>query len=135
MAAEQEHPDKAHGLPDSPSETPSELDKEIELVRRLYTLLYEVDIGDGEIVTEIKNLENDFGNLVYTEFLHLLCHLRFTPTEAKEHWDRICNLRDSMENHLETPIDIRVALLSYFISVNRNLQSPKIIELKLFEET
>ena len=31
--------------------------------------------------------------------------------------------------------DLRVALASYFLQVNRKLQSPKIIEMKLFEQT
>ena len=40
-----------------------------------------------------------------------------------------------MEEALESEVDVSVALVSYFVQVNHQLQNPKLIELKVFEET
>ena len=40
-----------------------------------------------------------------------------------------------MTDRLGTEVDLRVALASYFVQVNRQLRNPKIIELQLFAET
>jgi len=40
-----------------------------------------------------------------------------------------------MEESLGSEVDLAVALVSYFVQVNRQLQNPKLIELKVFEET
>jgi diguanylate cyclase (GGDEF)-like protein len=39
-----------------------------------------------------------------------------------------------MRRRLRKAVDLRVALVSYFVEVNRQLKNPKIIELKLFEQ-
>jgi diguanylate cyclase (GGDEF)-like protein len=40
-----------------------------------------------------------------------------------------------MQERLGSSVDLRVALVSYFLQINRKLENPKIIELKLFEQT
>ena len=72
---------------------------------------------------------------MYAELLHLLAHLRFPDDEAKEHWEAVVEHRRAMEESLGTSVDISVALVSYFVHVNRQLHQPKVIELKMFEET
>jgi hypothetical protein len=67
--------------------------------------------------------------------IHLLSHLRFTPVEARRHWESILEHRGRMGRRLGKEVDLRAALVSYFVEVNRSLRNPKIIELKLFEQT
>ena len=106
-----------------------------DLAETLYELLYLSDIEDQELGSELEKLEQRYEGAVYSELIHLLSHLRFEPEEAKQHWKRILAHRDSMQERLGTSIDLRVALVSYFVQVNRKLKNPKVIELKLFEET
>ena len=40
-----------------------------------------------------------------------------------------------MQDALGSEVALSVALVSYFVQVNRQLQNPKLIELKVFEET
>jgi diguanylate cyclase (GGDEF)-like protein len=106
-----------------------------ELTDTLYDLVCGDDPGGSAFETELARMETRNGNRVYSELFHLLCHLRFDPDEAKRHWERITEHRTSMQQRLGTAVDLRVALTSYFVEVNRHLRSPKIIELKLFTET
>jgi diguanylate cyclase (GGDEF)-like protein len=103
-----------------------------ELVQELWRLLEgrEVDLAAG-----LQGLEASWGDTVYVELLFLLAHLRFKPREARQHWRRITSLQGEMAQRLGSTVDIRVALVSYFVDVSHKLKNPKVIELHLFEET
>ncbi len=106
-----------------------------EIVESLYHLLYRDDLETDELGVELLKLENKYQNNVYSELIFLLSHLRFEVVEAKEVWQKIIAHRDTMQNGLGKTVDLRVAMVSYFIEVNRKLKNPKIIELKVFEQT
>jgi diguanylate cyclase (GGDEF)-like protein len=114
-------------LPEHPSD--------LELRTALSTLLHENGLASEHLVPRIRALEQRHGKAVYSEVLHLLAHLRFDAAEAEDHWERIFQHRLAMRERLAAPVDLRVALLDYFVQVNRKLTNPKIIELKLFEKT
>ncbi|MEE8278134.1 MAG: hypothetical protein V3R89_05400, partial [Thermoanaerobaculia bacterium] len=65
----------------------------------------------------------------------MICHLRFEPEEAESHWRQLVEHRAAMEERLGLPVDLRVALASYFIEVQKKLENPKVIEMRLFEQT
>jgi diguanylate cyclase (GGDEF)-like protein len=105
------------------------------LVENLYDLLDRVDSASPALLDGIAKLESRYHDAVYSELLYLLSHLRFEPQEARGHWDRILEHRESTRGPGGEPVDVRVALVSYFVEVNRKLHNPKIIEMKLFERT
>ena len=106
-----------------------------ELVETLYELLYGADLRGQALDSELQKLEHKYDGAVYAELIYLLSHLRFDPDEAKRCWQQIVEHRDSMQKRLGTSVDLRVALVRYFLEVNRKLKNPKVIELKLFEQT
>ena len=106
-----------------------------ELIEALYALLYRADPGIDDLEARLAEFEEKHGDTVYSELLYLLSHLHFEPAEAKNHWREIVGHRNTMRTRLGTPVDLRVALVSYFVQVNRQLRNPKIIELKVFEQT
>jgi diguanylate cyclase (GGDEF)-like protein len=106
-----------------------------ELVRTLYDLLFRVDLGRHDLSGELDELEAKHRDAVYAELIFILSHLHFAPDEAKRHWQRIATHRSSMEQRTGGPVDLRVALVSYFLEVDPKLQNPKIIELRLFQQT
>jgi diguanylate cyclase (GGDEF)-like protein len=124
-----------------PSENPiqgpadGESDWHPELVEKLYEILYAPDMQGAELDVELQKLEQTYHDAVYAELIHLLSHLRFEPKEAKQHWQKIVGHRDVVQSCLGSRVDLRVALVSYFVQVNRMLKNPKVIELQLFEET
>jgi diguanylate cyclase (GGDEF)-like protein len=101
----------------------------------LYSLLYRIDLGNRNLESELEDLERTYGDEVYAELVYLLSHLRFSAREAKQHWLQVIAHREAMEDRFGAAVDLRVALVSYFVEVNRQLKNPKIIELKLFEQT
>jgi diguanylate cyclase (GGDEF)-like protein len=104
-----------------------------EILDDLHSLLAGLDTGDDKLEADVRALELSHGDVVYSELICLLSHLKFPPSEAKPHWDRIVRHRDSMRERLGGAVDFRVALVSYFVQVNRQLKNPKVIEMKLFE--
>lgn len=106
-----------------------------ELEEILHNLLENVESDHTELIAGLRRLETTYGDVVYSELLFLLSHLRFSPADARRHWDRILEQRTAMRERLQAPVDVRVALIRYFLDVNRKLESPKIIELRLFEQT
>lgn len=75
------------------------------------------------------------GHDVYPEAIYLLAHLRFSPDEARRHWGHILRLHDSMCDRLDSQIDVRVAMISYFLDIDRKLHSPTVVELHVLRET
>jgi diguanylate cyclase (GGDEF)-like protein len=109
--------------------------RDLELSEALHGLLYGLDPGVGKLTEELQRLEDEYHDLVYSELVYLMSHLQFEPAEAKAHWERVQAHRQTMAEALGQPVDLRVALVSYFVEVNRKLRNPKVIELALFEQT
>jgi len=105
------------------------------LVDELHRLVYSADLSDLDLDRELRNLEPKYQDAVYAELIFLLSHLRFEPEEAKAHWKKIRAHREAMQAGLGKPVDLLVAMVSYFVEVCRQLRHPKLIELKLFEQT
>jgi diguanylate cyclase (GGDEF)-like protein len=72
---------------------------------------------------------------IYARLLHVMCHLRLAPAEAKKTWEAIIRHRDTMESKLGRPTGFRVAMLDYFINESRELKNPKVIEIHVYAET
>jgi diguanylate cyclase (GGDEF)-like protein len=106
-----------------------------ELVEEVYRLLTAEDLGSAAFDGALAALCERYGDSAYGELIHLLSHLRFEPAEAREHWQRIREHRSRMRGADGGTVDVRVALVSYFVEVNRQLENPKIIEMQLFERT
>lgn len=97
--------------------------------------LARMDLASPGLDRELQRMAEDHGDAVYSELIYMMCHLRFSPAEARMHWERIGEHRAALTLPDGMPPDPRVALLGYFIDVNRKYENPKIIEMKLFEQT
>jgi len=106
-----------------------------ELVEEVYRLLTAQEPGSAPFDRALDALCARHGDAAYSELIHLLSHLRFEPAEARDHWQRIREHRSRMRGAEGKTVDMRVALVSYFVEVNRKLENPKIIEMQLFERT
>jgi len=106
-----------------------------ELTERIYELLYLDDVQDDRLELELRSLRNETGAEVYGELIFMLCHLRFDEGEAESHWGRIVSHRDDLRRQSEAAVDLRVAVVSYFVHVNKSYRNPKVLELHLFEQT
>ena len=105
-----------------------------ELTEAVYALLYR-DLALDRLVAEVEALVREEGTAVYAELLYLLAHIRFEEDDAERYWKDVVQHRSDMAEGLGSDVDLAVALVSYFVQVNPQLQNPKLIELKVFEET
>ena len=115
------------------SETDCSTYQQVE--QELVALLETTWSDSGKLTEKIEELEARLGDTVYSEALYLLSHLHFDPEEARAHWERILEHRQSLSGKLGCDVDFRVALLDYFISVSQHFTNPKIIEIKIFQKT
>jgi diguanylate cyclase (GGDEF)-like protein len=75
------------------------------------------------------------GDPLYSSILQILAHLTFSEAEASRHWKRIVVHREGLRTQLGRDPGLRVAVLDYFLNVSRELKSPKVIEMSIFERT
>jgi diguanylate cyclase (GGDEF)-like protein len=75
------------------------------------------------------------GEPLYSSLLFILAHLSFPESEAEKHFRRILAHRETLRGRLGRDPGLRVAILDYFQNVDKELENPLVIELKLYERT
>ncbi len=107
---------------------------EADLQQRIKLALAEDPSNEQEILLELERLRRNSTADFYVDLFHVLVHYDFTPEEAVQHWEEILRHNEMMRDRLGRAVSFRVALLDYFISQNRILKNPKIIEISIFDE-
>jgi diguanylate cyclase (GGDEF)-like protein len=102
-------------------------------MEELHGLLAGLNARTETLEADVRDLEEIHGVAVYDELVYLLSRLRFPAGEAKRHWERLLAHRQSMESEMAAPVDLRVALVSYFLEINHQLEEPKVVEIQLHE--
>jgi len=72
---------------------------------------------------------------LYSTILYILTHLTFSEAEAERHFKRIRSHRARVKEKLGRDVGLRVAILDYFVNVSRELKSPKVIEISIYQRT
>lgn len=73
--------------------------------------------------------------MIFRQMFYLMTHLTFSENEAVEHWKKIRDHHQKLSKKLGEEVEITICMLDYFIKLNRTLKNPKIIEMKLFQNT
>ena len=63
--------------------------------------------------------------------LFVLTQLDFAAEKAREHWDRILRQWEELNRRVPEKVDLRVAVLQYFLRSQRKLHNPAIVEIKI----
>lgn len=108
--------------------------REQEMERSLRELMQGLVVPDEKLAEDIMLLEAHYGADIYPTLLYYLCHLRYSPEDAKRHWDNILELHKKMCSNLDSDVDIRVPLVSYFIHDEKSFEQPTLIEIVFFEK-
>ena len=101
--------------------------------RSLQRLLEAPPAEEARILAEIEERRKDKN--LYSSLLYLLAHLSFSEAEARRHWERVSAHRKKLRRSLGRDVGLRVALLDYFVNLNRELKNPKVIEIAIYERT
>ncbi|MCX5866093.1 MAG: diguanylate cyclase [Proteobacteria bacterium] len=91
--------------------------------------------NERRLLDKLNSLGAESGDVFFANLIKVLIHLDFGPEEARAHWDSILKNKSEMEKGIHRCIGFRVALLDYFININRKVKNPKIVEIALFEQT
>jgi diguanylate cyclase (GGDEF)-like protein len=89
---------------------------------------------EEKLLRQFESLRSE-GQPLYASLLYILTHLSFTEAEARRHFRRILRHRERLRRQLKRDVGLRVALLDYFVNVNRELKNPKVIEISIYERT
>lgn len=102
---------------------------------RIIALLEAGPLEPPEWDKRMKRLEKECGADVYAVLLFVLTHLDFTGAKAREHWGRVLKQWDQLNEKLPEKVDLRVAVLHYFLRIQKKLKNPAIVELRILRKT
>ena len=104
-------------------------------IRQALLQLLEAHPPDEEKLLARFERERERGQPLYSSILYILTHLSFSEPEAERHWQRIREHRRALADALGRDLGLRVAILDYFVNLNRELKNPKVIEISIYEST
>jgi diguanylate cyclase (GGDEF)-like protein len=99
----------------------------------LTEILREDAHNEERILRRLDQIRTQSGLQVYAALLLILTGLGFEESEARLHWDEVLKHRQRLGQALQRNVGLRVAVLDYFVNVNRQLVSPRIIDLSLHD--
>ncbi len=105
---------------------------ELDLINEVFN---DESTSEERVLEAARSLYKSGEKNIYARLLHIMCHLRLAPAEAKKTWEAIMAHRDTMEEKLGRSTGFRVAMLDYFINESRELKNPKVIEIHVYAET
>lgn len=105
---------------------------ELDLINEVFN---DESTSEERVLEAAHSLYKSGEKNIYARLLHIMCHLRLAPVEAKKTWEAIIKHRDAMEEKLGRSTGFRVAMLDYFINESRELKNPKVIEIHVYAET
>ena len=85
------------------------------------------------LLSRLDAVTSESGVGAHAALILILTHLQFEDEEARKHWAGIVGHRAELSRALGRDVGVRVALLDYFVNVNRHLIRPTLIDLEMFE--
>ncbi len=108
-------------------------EKAAALRDQLASVLSEDTRNVERLLSRLDSITRDSGISAHAALLLLLTHLAFEDDQARKHWDGILAQREQLSAALGRDPGLRVALLDYFMNVNRRLSHPILIDLDMLE--
>lgn len=97
------------------------------------SLLGEDARNTDRLTERLRVLAREKGIGPHAALLLALTGLTFEEGEAHAHWDALLTHRHELSLSLGRDVGVRVAMLDYFVNVNRRLVRPALIDLRLEE--
>lgn len=103
------------------------------LREQLLQVLTEDAHNTERLLGRLDTITRESGIGAHAALLLILTHLAFDEHEARRHWESILVHHRRMSEALGRDPGIRVAVLDYFVNVNRRLTQPTLIDLEMLE--
>ena len=104
------------------------------LTKAVVELLEGAALEKVEWERHVQELEGQHGDEVYRHLFFILANLDFSLEESITHWQGLLETWEEVNQGVPQPIDIRVAVLHYFLEIDRKLNNPTIVEMKILRE-
>jgi diguanylate cyclase (GGDEF)-like protein len=111
------------------------VDQDLKIEREVNDLLSQRAQDHERFCQGVEALTARYGDAVLVAFFYLTTNMEFSPRAAARHWSQIAPFWRSMGEKIGHVPDVRVAMLDYFLGVNRRIKNPTIIEIKVFQKT
>lgn len=105
------------------------------LREELLAILAEDAHNTKRLCDRLDSLEGEVGIGAHAALLMILTRKSFPDDEARSHWNAIVKRQNEMSQALSREIGVRVAVLDYFVNVNRQLVQPVLIDFELLESS
>jgi diguanylate cyclase (GGDEF)-like protein len=83
----------------------------------------------------VAALEGEWGREVCRVLVFVLTHLDLPVERAREHWEQVLRQWAALNAALAGGVDLRVAMLHYFLDGERRLRNPAIVEIRILRRT
>ncbi len=100
---------------------------------QLLALLAEDAHNTQRLLARLEAITRESGIGAHAALLLILTQLAFEEAEARRHWEAILAHGHQLARNLGREPGIRVAVLDYFMNINRRLVQPTLIELQMRE--
>jgi diguanylate cyclase (GGDEF)-like protein len=108
--------------------------EEAERLRHELLNVLAEDASNAErLAMRLDTITQESGVGAHAALLLILTHLPFGEDEARRHWQGILAHREQISSALGRDTGLRVAVLDYFMNINRRLVQPTLIDLEMFE--
>lgn len=104
------------------------------LESKIRSVLHEDPTNELHILNELEEIRKNSDSGFFINLFRVLLHHEFEANEAMHHWSEILKHCESLSRALGRAIGFRVAMMDYFINLNRLLKSPVILEISLYDE-
>lgn len=91
--------------------------------------------NEERVLRRLDQIRAEEGIAATAALLLALTGMSFEESEARRHWEAIRAHRRSLASVLKREVALRVAVLDYFLNLNRALTGPRLIDLSLQERT
>lgn len=110
------------------------LPKTKKLREIIIDLLHEDMENEYKLLHKIHRRRLKKGPQLYVGLLKALTDMEFPANEAQNYWNNILEHRIFLSRKMGADVSFRVALLDYFININKVMKNPMIIEIKMYEK-
>lgn len=104
-----------------------------QLKEQLLQLLAEDTRNTERLLGRLDAISKESGIGAHAALILILTQLAFDEADARAHWDGIVAHRHALSLALGRDTGLRVAVLDYFMNVNRRLVSPTLIDVAMEE--
>lgn len=98
------------------------------------SILAEDSENEQAIVDKLSKVRQSSDDTFFVDLFRVLVHCEFPPDDAAKHWHSILKHSKSLSVAMKRQVGFRVAMLDYFVNLNKVLKNPVIIEISIIDE-